>query len=183
MEIVFKLSEQDFLAFSDHHNAKSPTYRKANRRAVLSFVVMWAFGSYFVWRIIGDPVFTAAYLAIGVIAFFFVPSAVKGSRRKSATAAYREGKNRALFQEQTLRIERDVFAHESVASEGRLKWEYVEAVDVTDDFTFIYVSALAAHIIPKHGVIRGDYDAFVQEAHKRWQESTRAFEHLDHDIA
>ncbi len=50
-------------------------------------------------------------------------------------------------------------------------WRGIERVEETKDHAFVYLGPFTAHVIPRHSVQEGDFDAFVQEVRSRLQDS------------
>jgi hypothetical protein len=171
-EITYQLSEADLVALAEHNHKRSKTFRKTRRRAVLGAIFFFSLAALVFWLQFKDPVLSITFCAAGMLFALVFPLRLKRNLRRTVNAAYGEGKNRALFVRQTMRVEDDALVLESVAMSNRIKWEYIERVDITDDYMFVYLSALSAHVVPADGIIRGDYDYFVHEVQKRWQAAT-----------
>jgi hypothetical protein len=56
-------------------------------------------------------------------------------------------------------------------SESNTALEVVEKVESTDKYTFIYLNAVAALVIPRDSVSEGDYEAFVEAVRERVAET------------
>lgn len=171
MEITFRVSEEDLIAISDHIHGTSKTLRRSTLRAVIVSPLIFTAGAAGIWLATGDPVIPAALLFSAVLLLLTLPRRFKNVRRRLNSRIFREGKNRALFEPQILRIEHDVLVNETIAGESRTKWTYIEKVDVTEDRTFVFLNVARAHVIPRHGILRGDYEFFVDELQRRWRKA------------
>jgi hypothetical protein len=172
VELVYKLTPNDLVALSDHRHGTSKTLRRTTLRASILSPLVFAVGGALFWLMTGDLVLPTAFLVAGVLLFLLLPRRLRQQRRRIIEKVYGEGKNLSLFEPQTLRIEHDALASENIASTSRTKWEYIERIDVTEDRTFVYLNVLVAHVIPRHGVLRGDYEFFVDEIQRRWRQAT-----------
>lgn len=172
MEITYQLSEADRIALVENNEKRSKTFRKSRRRAVFGVIFCFGLAAVIFWLQFQNPVVPIMLGAAAVLCALVLPVTYRRNLRRVVKAAYAEGKNRAFFVRQTMRLEDDSLALESVAMSSRIKWEYIERVDVTDDYLFVYLSALSAYVAPAHGIIRGDYDYFVREVQKRWRAAT-----------
>src|SRR6266702_4023269 len=73
----------------------------------------------------------------------------------------REGMNKNLLCMHELELTHDMLLEKTPFRESATALESIERVVTTDRYTFIYLSAMAALIIPRTSVAEGDYDAFV----------------------
>jgi hypothetical protein len=177
-ELAYKLTEQDLIAFSEYQAGKSRTLRSANQRAARVLIGTLVLAAISVGLVTRDLVFGGILLVVAVIAACFIPSALRGSRRKLASRVYRETKHRDLVGPRRLRIGPEVIVTESPAGASQVKWTYIERVDATEAHTFVYQSVANAIVIPKHGVIGGDYDLFTAELARSWRESRAPQPHV-----
>lgn len=170
-ELAYKLTEQDLIAFTDNQAGKSRTLRSTNQMAGRVLISSLVLAAILVALLTRDLVFGGILLVVAVIAAFFIPSALRESRRKLASRVYREAKHRDLIGPRRLRIGPDAIVNESPAGTNEVKWSYIERIDATEAHTFVYQSVANAIVIPKHGVIGGDYDLFTAELDRSWRES------------
>ena len=63
--------------------------------------------------------------------------------------------------------------------ESKIMWSGIERIGSTPDYTFIFVNATSAIILPKYRILEGDYDTFVVDLTTRFAEfsATTSKEH------
>ncbi|NIS84613.1 MAG: YcxB family protein, partial [Nitrospinaceae bacterium] len=59
---------------------------------------------------------------------------------------------------------------ESEVGESRINWNGVTKIISAGDYTYIYIGAANAHVIPKYSIREGDYHTFVDKA-QHWFQS------------
>jgi hypothetical protein len=169
MEITYQLRKEDLLALNDDFASQSATFRRVVLRTSLTAMLTMIFVSFALWLLTGAVAPSLAVLVFGVLLAAFIPARIKRNQRKTAAALYREGKNRALFLPITLSVDCDSLSWESKAGSSNMKFEYVERVRQTPTHLFIYLSARNAQIVPREGIISGDFDSFAWEVQRRWK--------------
>src|SRR5580704_15619056 len=173
-ELVYRLAEQDLLAHSEHNATQIAPLRRVFRRAAIAIFFIFLMGAFLVWVITQNAVLAAVMSAVGLVISLFVPSILKRGRRKITGNVYRESKTPALLMPRKLQIESDFLLNETASGAGRINWNYIERIDTTDEHTFLYTDVVHAIVIPKHGVLRGDYDLFHAELLRHWQAAKTA---------
>ena len=175
MEIAFLIEKDDLGALSDYWTAASETARHV--QGMLRYGLGGAFvlmgvpflclgvGNHSTSTLIGGVIFLTA----AVVWLLFGPLLWRLQLRSANYRAYSEGENPTVFGRQRLRILDDMLVVTFEYGENRLKWPAVQKIATTDSHTFIFVSAVAAYVIPKHKIISGDYDAFVAAARERFE--------------
>lgn len=81
---------------------------------------------------------------------------------------YKEGANKGVIGRHELEIDDDGLVERTEVNETRQSWRGVERIAETDEHAFIYISSMAAHVIPKHSMTVGDPDAFIDRAKELW---------------
>jgi len=61
------------------------------------------------------------------------------------------------------RIYPDFLEMRSKGTEGKVDWSVFRKSNFDNDFVVLYVGTNFVHVIPRHGVTRGDFDAFTAE--------------------
>jgi hypothetical protein len=173
-EITYQLREEDIIAFVEHHWANSPTVRRSKWISWLSFLIVWLGVGYFFWFLEKDTGLIITLVITGIISAFFMPSVYRDRRRKITLKMYREGKNLALFKPISLQIDEIGLGAEAASGSSNVHWEYIERLDASADYLFLYTNAVNAIIVPKTGVVAGDFDSFAVAAQKYWHDAKSA---------
>jgi hypothetical protein len=175
MEISYQLREEDLLALSDDFTSHSTTARRALRRGSLLACFYMVLVAIALWMLTGLIEILVGVITIGVVLAAFIPTRVKQNQRRAMAAIYREGRNRALFLPMTLGVDRDSLSWTSKSGSGFVKFEYIERVRQSPTHLFIYLNVRNAYVIPRDGVISGDFDAFAREVEKCWRNTLDSF--------
>jgi YcxB-like protein len=161
MEITYRLAEDDVVAFAERYAATSPTVRRARwRNVVISVIASAALGACF-WDATKDAGLGITIAVTGLIGGLLYPLVLKDQTRKATIRLYREGKNLAHAKPITLRAVPEALFSESAGGSSTILWECLERIDQTADHLFLYTSSLNAVIVPKAGVIAGDFESFA----------------------
>jgi len=159
MQAQFNQTEDDIIAFILVHIKYSPA---AWRRWKIVALCLLFFGLALslLFRDL-QPLWMAGLLTvmfIGLVRVF-----PKMLFRKMA----REGRNASLLGPRTVTISPEGVAEKTEVSESNYRWSTVERICTTDDYAFLYVSALSALIVPKRAFSApSEFAAFVSEARK-----------------
>jgi hypothetical protein len=95
----------------------------------------------------------------------------------------RRGLKRALIKEdrglwlgpQELTLTPEYILGRNEASEGKYKWKTVSKIEVTDEYIFIYVTAISAIIIPRRTTaVKESFDEIARLANEFWQMSNHS---------
>lgn len=88
---------------------------------------------------------------------------IRSMTRKSLS----EGSNAGALGARELESTESGLVERSAHSEQKTGWPAIEKVVSTDEYTFVYTSAVSAVVIPRSAVIEGDYEAYVDAVRKR----------------
>jgi hypothetical protein len=166
MEITYRLTEEDVAAFAERHAATSPTMRRARRRNLVIAAIAFAVLGACFWDATKDAGLGITIAVTGLIFVLLYPLVLKDQIRKATLRLYREGKNLALAKPITLRADPEELFVDAASGSSTIRWEYIERADQTTDHLFLFTSAMNAVVVPKAGVIAGDFDAFADAATK-----------------
>jgi hypothetical protein len=166
MEITYRFTEDDVVAFAERYAATSPSVRRARwRNVAISVIGSAALGACF-WDATKNVGLGITIAVGGIIGGLLYPRVLKDQTRKALLRLYREGKNLALAKPITLRADPEELFVDAASGSSTIRWEYVERADQTTDHLFLFTSAMNAVVVPKAGVIAGDFDAFADAATK-----------------
>jgi hypothetical protein len=178
MNIRYEITIDDVVAFQMHHVAHSKTIQR--QKSILIGIVGFAclIAAIFIFAI--EPnVLLAAITAVitsavsfGLLAYTFNVSYRRGIERL-ARDLLAEGGNRGILGVHEIRIDDTGVTEWTAVSESRHTWHGIDQIVETDEYAFLYISALQAHVIPKHAVIAGDPTKFIQRARELLDSSRR----------
>ncbi len=176
MILKYDTTLEDVVAFNRYHSANSPYIRKIKLLSVILMAALLIFGSLLVplpGEVSRSFVVVSAVVFSGLSAvafnYFFVAALERQARR-----LYGEGMNRGTFGQHELEIDDDGIVERTKYNETRNSWRGVERIAETEKHAFIYVSSMAAHVIPKRSVSEGDPEAFIERAQQLCYEANSA---------
>lgn len=158
------------VAFNRHYCAHSPAIRRTKLTYTLLVSALLIAGSLFVPLIEGvtRPIIVAAAVVFAglfsVVFSYTFPALMDRQVRR----LYKEGTNKGTLGQHELEIDDSGLVERTEVSESRQSWQGIERISETEKHTFIYISSMMAHVIPKHSVTTGDPDTFVARAKQLW---------------
>jgi hypothetical protein len=159
--IEYENSFEDLLEFNAFHIRTSRAGRRLRRIvAAMAAAVILAFGiSFSVSAEI--PWMIVLFVPFAVAAAAASQSLLERSIRKSAGRLYRDGRNVGMTGWHRLSIIDGELREESSAGSQITRLGAIEKISETPDSAYIYVSAIAAHVVPKNCVSKGDIGSFL----------------------
>jgi hypothetical protein len=142
----------DLVNFNRYHFQRSPTMRRSWRSGLL-----WIAGaSLFAGAVVSDgyllkfaivavSAFIGGMVAYGIVYFYQWRIGMWRKIRK----LLEEGDNKNMLGSHRLILREDEVLETCSTAESRIKWQAVERIEENNDYIFLYVSAVSAHILPK----------------------------------
>lgn len=167
MKIRFENTIDDIIAFNHYHCEHSPLVRRVRARVRLNIalvsigvavVAAYATGNY---SILAGGAAAAAWFA-WTVKFWF-----QRSMDRQARKLLTEGVNKSVICVHELELIGDDLIERTPFNESRSRLAVVERVVTDGAYTFIYVSAMSAHVIPHDAVTEGDPVAFADALKKK----------------
>lgn len=169
MRLRFENTMEDMVAFQKYHWSHSPSLRRMI--ALLRWggaVAMVATGV--ISGMKKGSAFDMFYaLAQGLLFAFIFPRLIQWSMKLQTSWMYREGNSKMHLGEQELEIVADGIVERNPYSEIKTSWAALGKVASTSEHTFIYISAVVAHVIPHQRIKEGDYQTFMEELGRRYR--------------
>jgi hypothetical protein len=180
MKIRYNLTMDDVIIFNEYFYEKSETIRKTIRKYRWKLAASPLIGVFALIYFKNIP-FTPAIIISAIIVvilsipiYFLYPNYFKKRGLKYTKNLYKEGANKAILGERELLIQNEGIIEKTQYSEIPQKWESVEKIASYKNQTFIFIGAAQAYIIPQHSILEGDYDAFVADLNKTYNEKNEA---------
>ncbi len=171
MTAEYEITKDDLTAFNLYHHRHSPTARRHYLRSwfIPAFLLLLVcMGLWYLadrergtpWRTLLDlwPLFCM----VPVYLLYF-PWAYGRKLRKIVAGMVSEGRNPGLFCRHRTTLSPEGVTRAGEFGQTSVVWRAVERVVVTDDYAYIYTSALAAIIIPRRAF--ADAAAFREFVH------------------
>jgi hypothetical protein len=170
MVVEYQPTLEDLLAFNRYHIDHSPSLRRYHMYVrigtSLLCIVVCLVTFYALTQSFQIPLaFYAIAFGLGIFFFFALPSMIWSSTRKRIERMFREGQNKGMTKLTTLSIGQDGMEANNGLSTSKLVWSAIEKMSITDEYIFIYISALNAVVVPKRAfATEGQRQEFIQLA-------------------
>jgi len=169
--LEFTITRDDLVAFNRYHAQSSPTWKRVNAwyRFGCGCVV---FASLTLLSVaMNTIIFALAGLLTALIYVFVYPLWVRRWLDWSARRFYGEGANRGTLGWHRLTLQDDASHEESETGTQTTSYAGIERVAETDEYLFVYIGAVQAHVIPKTRLQVGDAREFAGVLRGRLQKS------------
>jgi hypothetical protein len=164
MKIRYDVTVDDLLVLGRHHFRNSPTARRSISLmrwggAVMIFLIVLiprhaiASGNW-VSTLLAGSLFSVAFLSLS-------PFLVRVLTERQQRKLYSEGSTRGVIGMHECELRKDAVVVWNEIDELQTSWVGLDRIVTTDDYTFIFLSSVTAHVIPRQNVVEGDYGAFV----------------------
>ena len=169
MKIEYEIKLEDCLALNDHLMKTSPLMLKAIRKGQLWWASGPIIGGVLLSLFKGIPpenaliILIALGAAFSVPMFYLYPLYFKSRNKNHMERQYKSDAIKGVIGVHEMTISRDFLNDKTEYSDGKVQWNSVRKVDSTPDHTFIMTGDITAYVIPKKGIISGDYDQFVEK--------------------
>lgn len=168
--IEYDVTLDDLALYGQVHASRSPTARRAR--------IWWLF-------LLGGPLYLLAMLsllrggtAVGLVllagtTLFVLWYLLSLPRMAGATTRrlYAEQDGKGTLGRHTLRATAEGIEESTEYGQNRTTWPAVQGIVETPDLALIYIGPLLAHVIPRRRIVKGDYEAFMREARRLYDES------------
>jgi hypothetical protein len=192
VKIRFEITTADMVAFNRFHCENSPMWRR--QRLALSLVLPTVLGCVFLIALMGLfdgenelPAYAAfliglaaVFLFVSVGWFFLIRWWMSANVESTVKKLLAEGTNRSIlgWRDMELANNRLFVRLELIDSSYDLR--AIEKIVWNEVYTFVYVSATQALLVPMHLYPEDEYRAFVDELYDAWEnrEAPRPSEHI-----
>lgn len=151
MEIKFELTEEDYIKYNLYHVNKSPSMRKSILIQRLMGPAVFIIAPFIVAKYSDIPLwYWITLFGITTIVWLaFYPKYANWEMRTRLKKLMKERNNESLFAERKLTITEGGIAEESPGEMSSISWGKVVSVEEAEEYIYIYISPVEAHIIPK----------------------------------
>jgi hypothetical protein len=182
MRIRYENSIDDFVALARFHNDHSPAARRVRVRATWVFAIVslavTAFFGFKVSELLDEQGWgqEGRIFSLGIVSFLVLcilgaiirmPGGFRRSAERHARRMYAEGANKGVLGPRELELVGNDLISRSAYAESRLRLEIVERVVTDEDYTFIFINAVTAYIIPHDTVSEGNLEKFTEAINNR----------------
>jgi hypothetical protein len=169
MLIRYNVTPDDIAAFNRHHFANAPFTRKAKRNWVVISTASTAICIIICYMIqpsalLGSITSLAALIACSMIFSAMYYSSFHLVPRQQIQRLLADPANNTMMGPHALAIDDDGICETTDVGEARRVWTSINRIEETEDYVFIYNTAISAYVIPKHQVTEGDASEFTHRA-------------------
>ena len=167
--VVYNVTMDDMVAFNEFHMRGSRTMRSIWRRCLVAFPLLaFVFSMALLWHgemvSVWPALFTAAVCAAGAAGYVLLLKHLYAGRlRKSVRALYSEDQNPCALGEHTLEVDEEGFTVVSRYSRCRYAWGALVKVETEPRYSYIYLGAVNALVIPHGEIVSGDFRAVLEQ--------------------
>lgn len=176
MKLVYTVTEPDVVAYAAHayeHSAVIQKQLQSGRLILLVAVLLFAViagllgigGSCVQLGPLTHGLLIAAVIlaaAVALVLVFHRRMYLWGSLK-----GFRSSQNKGILGPQTLAITETGITVTRPGGESTTYWRGIERVETSTNAAYVYISSMAAYIVPKCSVIEGDYEECVAEIRRR----------------
>ena len=162
MYIKYTNAIEDYTNFQLYHCKNSPSVKRSHFIArIISSLV------FIILALVGylqeDMVLVFVGLILAVIVYFYIPYSIRKKIEKLSKKMFKEGKNKDFLCEHIFEIGNDSLTQKTELREISTQFSCVERICLTDEYAFIYIGAVEAHVVPIKRVTEGDVNEFIKE--------------------
>jgi hypothetical protein len=172
MEIEYRLSESDILAFMKFQIAQRKGWRNPVLFRQITYLVGFILLGLGAWLFSGEVVLLLAFLLLAILGFVFYPMFFDWALRRRVTITYDDPAKKASLASRVLRASPDGLEEISDLGEIKVKWEAVNGLVITPSHAFISVQGTSSIVIPIQYVDKGNYQEFVNVCREHVERNT-----------
>jgi hypothetical protein len=165
VELEYTIEEGDRDAFLDYHTHQSAALQELRRRHVYGYGILLAIFAAIFW-LFGETAVAISFLILGPIWAAWWPSRTRRMARAQAEAFYRADPAALRVGRHRLALDGGLLSADSLG-EHRLPASAVQRVVRLPEHLLIYMGPMAALVIPRLRVLRGDAAAFAAELERQ----------------
>jgi len=164
MDIEYEITMDDLLNFNLYHLGQSSILRRF--RIIVQFLVPAILILILMLTVLTDNfsiILTLVCVVVSVYCLFFYPSDYPKHLKKATRKVCRERINKTATCKHKLSLTPDGITEITVWRKGWVHWKVIEKVVSTDDYVFIYNSAVSAYLVPRRAFHdESQYEEFMQ---------------------
>jgi hypothetical protein len=158
MKIKYTNILDDHINFSKHHRGESKTSKELVIWTLILCSLLFIYGKMSEFQYL-------SYIIIGLLLFVLLivlsPYFWNKLIHKESAKLFEDKENKGFFCEHELVIDELGLNEITEVGNQYVKWSGISKIDETDDYLYIYVGSLSAHVIPKKRV-EGNLDEFIK---------------------
>jgi len=164
MQVEYQLTLEDLVAFNWHYSSTSATARR-RYWSNLAWAILAALVVVVLWPGWGGRARVLYLVPFSLVFLLIYPACYRRLVTLNSRKLYSEGQNKGVIGNHIIVIDAEGIREISAVGESRTSWEGVERIDQSDEYVFLYIGSVMAHVIPKRAFV-GDHEAtrFYEQA-------------------
>lgn len=169
MEIEFQLLEKDYIKFNIDHSKKSASLKKnIFSQRILGPIIFLLFP--FIISIYSKIPILYWFTIFGILSvlwFVLYPKYFNWEMERRVKKVLREGNNENIYIKRKIVLSDEGILEKSSIGESYLNWDKVGKIEETNEYIYVYISSVSAHIIPKRVFKdKNEEEMFIRELSK-----------------
>lgn len=149
----FEFEIEDWLAFQKHFLLNSTKFKRTKMIMTFYLPVLLAVIMLVEYRVLSkNPFFIIIAIIASALWIIFYPKRLERRTLNNAEKMINSGDNSGVLGENTVALSDEFVLYITPESECKYKWSGVKKIEETDEYYFLFLSALTAIIIPKKKV-------------------------------
>ncbi len=169
MEIEFELLEKDYINFNINHSMKSPGLKKNIFGQRILGPIIFLLIPFILKTYTKIPLlyWLTIFGILSVVWFIFYPKYFNWEMTRRIQKMLKEGNNENIYIRRKIILSEEGIIEKSDIGESNMPWIQVGKVEETDEYIYIYISSISAHIIPKRVFTdKNEEQRFISEISK-----------------
>ena len=169
MQIKCKIDKQNIIDFNIHQYKSSETMQKRVMISKLIGPMIFFFGMFIATWVTDIPFWywAVAFVTTSLVWYWVYPKCLEMNIRKNVEKMLAEGDNKVILEESIITLDEHGISKVNYYKESSLKWSSINKINLTNDYIFIYDSAMSAIIIPRDIFLKNeDEQEFINTLNK-----------------
>lgn len=171
MKLVFKITLDDFKTFQNEFRSTMRGFLQIRLLQSIGapslFLLFIWFSTEYRWGWLPTLISSIPAAALG---FYLWRESPGLWVRSNLEVMYSEGRLSGHLGTHSLEISEEGIIEKNEAGEHFSRWNQIENIHSTDNYTFIVTKLQIGYIVPRDQIIEGDYNAFLAVTWRKWLE-------------
>jgi hypothetical protein len=165
VEVEYRLSEADLIAFQKHRLARLPLFNRFCRALLPAFVLLGVLGAVWYGRQGAFEHDLTPLLPLGLMVLVFAWHHRVSTPEALARRMIKQSGQADIFGKQRMTLSAQAFSNAKESAVRASEWAALEKIEVLKDHAFFYVSKNRVHLLPRRAFAREhEFDVFVATA-------------------
>ena len=150
MKIDYTLTKEDYIAYNIHHIEHSPTLKRSINIQRYGLALIFLIFPFIIAGFTQIPLqlWLIVYGTVFIVWIRFYPKYFVNSTKKRILRLIEEGNNSSLFGPRSIIMTEEGVEEISEQGESRVTWNFIDRIEETQDYIYIYTSSVNAYVVP-----------------------------------